>query len=281
LGLFAVDAKLFNIIRNDEDRNLLQDMLNRLKWWCDRNSVMLNIDKCVVMKIGTKKEDIYNYYINDKILNRVNIFKDLGVSYNEELRFDKYIGELVNKCFSILGLIGAHFKGLNKTSFLTLYNAMVRSRLDYASSVWSPWQLGQIEMIEKIQKRATKMLRECQDMTYIERLKYLNMTTLKFRRIRGDLIILFNVCSQGINNSGPTFQFVEDSRTRGHNRRLIRPNFKINLRKYFFSCRVIPIWNSLPIEVVNAKCINEFKNKFDRLCEFEEFKYDWRLKYPC
>lgn len=281
LYMFDDDAKLFNIIRDDEDKNILQEMLNKLKYWCDDNSVVLNIDKCVTMRIGSKNENIFDYHINNNILKKVDMFKDLGVSYDDNLKFDTYINEMVNKCFSNLGLIGAHFKGLSKLSFLTLYNAMVRSKLDYASSVWSPWQLGQIELIEKVQKRATKMLNECNGMTYIERLKYLNMTTLKFRRIRGDLIILYNICSQESNKSYPTFKIIEDSRTRGHNKRLIRPNFKLNLRKYFFNCRVVPIWNSLPMEVVNARCVNEFKNKFDKLCVNQECRYDWRLDYPC
>ena len=65
---------------------------------------------------------------------------------------------------------------------------MVRSHLEYAVAVWYPIKKGLIEALEKVQRRATKIIQRCKKMTYEDRLRHLKLPTLRFRRIRGDLI---------------------------------------------------------------------------------------------
>ena len=70
---------------------------------------------------------------------------------------------------------------------------MIRPHLDYASSVWCPHKMGDIKNVEKVQKRATKLIIELKNLPYTERLKRLNLYTLKYRRLRGDMIELFKI----------------------------------------------------------------------------------------
>ena len=69
---------------------------------------------------------------------------------------------------------------MDKDAFVLLYKALVRSHLEYANTVWSPYKQYLIEAVEKVQKRATKLVRECKHLPYTERLKYLKLPTLKF-----------------------------------------------------------------------------------------------------
>jgi len=108
--------------------------------------------------------------------------KDLGVQIDEKLKFGVHIHEKVNKAYSTLGLIKRNFKYMDKETFVNLYKALVRSHLEYASSVWSPHAIVQIEEVEKMQKRATKLVHDCNRLSYSDRLKYLNLPTLRFRR---------------------------------------------------------------------------------------------------
>ena len=68
---------------------------------------------------------------------------------------------------------------------------MVRSQIEYANSVWNPYRVGLIRDLEKVQKRATKMIKACKNMTYIQRLKFLQLPSLKFRMIRGNMTKVF------------------------------------------------------------------------------------------
>ena len=65
---------------------------------------------------------------------------------------------------------------------------MVKTHLDYASSVWSPYKIKHIKMIESVQRRCTRQLPYLKDLPYPERLKKLNLPTLAYRRLRGDMI---------------------------------------------------------------------------------------------
>ncbi|ESN91278.1 hypothetical protein HELRODRAFT_137362, partial [Helobdella robusta] len=84
------------------------------------------------------------------------------------------------KCNITLGLINRHFMKLPKPNFLILYKSLVRSKIEYAASVWSPWSLKVIEDIE----RATRIVKNCIGFNYEQRLRLLDLPTLRYRRIR-------------------------------------------------------------------------------------------------
>ena len=69
------------------------------------------------------------------------------------------------------------------------YKTLIRSLTEYAVSVWSSWTLMEIEAVERVRKHATKMIEESKHIKYEDQLKYLKIPTLKYRRIRGDLIL--------------------------------------------------------------------------------------------
>ena len=76
-----------------------------------------------------------------------------------------------------------------------LYKSMVRSHLDYCSSVWAPYMKGDIDALERVQKRATKLIPALQHLPCSDRLKACGLTTLNFRRIRGDIIETYKILS--------------------------------------------------------------------------------------
>jgi len=84
-----------------------------------------------------------------------------------------------------------NFNYLDKNAFITLYKALVRSHLEYAVQVWSPYTVAYIKKIEKVQLRTTKLITCTKHFTYAERLSYLNLLTLHYGRLRGDMIMVF------------------------------------------------------------------------------------------
>jgi len=134
----------------------------------------------------------------------------------------------------MIGIIKRNFKYLEKDAFINLYKAMVRSHLEYAVSVWSPRYKKDIEIIEKVQRRATKLVRGCKGKTYKDRLKYLNLPTLKYRRLRGDMLETYKILND-INDSeaAPLFELSSTKRTRGNDKKLNKVMCKMELRRHF------------------------------------------------
>ena len=82
---------------------------------------------------------------------------------------------------------------MNSNTFVLLYKALVRPHVEYANSVWSPYRKSDILAIEKIQKRATKLVISLKKLSYKDRLMQLNLHTLKYRRLRGDMIEVYKI----------------------------------------------------------------------------------------
>ena len=142
---------------------------------------------------------MYDCYLQSdgspSVLDHLDSIKDLGVTFDSKLKFDLHINDKVNKSYSVLGLIYRNFKYISPDTFVMLYKTLVRSHLEYANSVWSPYRQMDIKKIEKVQMRATKMVQQFKKLSYEDRLRRLNLPTLKYRRLRGDMIQVYNIVS--------------------------------------------------------------------------------------
>jgi hypothetical protein len=105
----------------------------------------------------------------------------------------------------------------------------------------------------------------------------LNLPTSKYRRLRGDMIQVYNIVSGKYNNQ-PTvkFNFSHVSNTRGNSYKMQEMHVHYNLRKHFFCKRIIVVWNSLPNTVISAESINTFKNRLDKFWVNQDVKFDWK-----
>ena len=86
--------------------------------------------------------------------------KDLGVIIDCKLKFQDHIKQKINKAYSMLDNLRRNFKEMDVESFISLYKVFVRSHLEYAESVWNPHYMYLIDDLEKVQKQATKILRQ-------------------------------------------------------------------------------------------------------------------------
>ena len=157
---------------------------------------------------------------------------------------------------------------------------MVRSQLDYCSSVWSLYRKGDIEALEKVQKKATKILPQFKNLKYEDSLTACKLPILYFRRIRGDMIETFKIVT-GIYDIvvSPSMLVAGSSyATRGHNFRLQKIMARYDLRKYYFTNRVVNMWNSLSSYVVSAESVNCFKNQLDNFWKDQEIIYNFRAE---
>ena len=123
-------------------------------------------------------------------------------------------------------------------TFVALYKSMVRSHLDYCCPVWSPYRKGDIEALEKVQKRATKLIPVLKDLPYKDRLKACIMSTLHYRRLRGDMIKTYKILSgkyEYDTNLVPNLKTTGIQATWGNDLRIFKTRFKYDLHKFHFT----------------------------------------------
>jgi len=123
-----------------------------------------------------------------------------------------------------------------------------------------------IQILEKIQRSATKIVHRLKHLCYKDRLDKLGLTTLFVRRKRGDLIETYKILTEKENIEKEQFFQLSNNGyfLRGHTIKLVVTRSRLDIRKYFFSQRVVAEWNRLPEHVVTAPSVNTFKNRLDK-----------------
>ena len=129
--------------------------------------------------------------------------------------------------------------------------------------------------LEKIQRRATKLVKGLQNYSYEDRLKSLGLPTLLYRRKRADMLEVFKILNGFSNVDGESFfQINKREGSRGHSLTLIKPKPNTDIRKNSFSHRIVNTWNSLSEEVVSADSINSFKDRLNKFWRNEPGKFN-------
>ena len=256
--LYADDTK----IMNEESTLSLQSDLDLAFKWTQDWLVKFNIAKCMVMHYGhnNKKSPLF---IDGQQLNTTESERDLGVIFSNNLKWRNQIITCVGKANQILGMIRKCFVHMDVKLLRSLYVTFVRPLLEFAIPVWSPIQKGDIDLLESVQHRATRLIPSLKKISYENRLKALDLTTLSERRQRGDMIQLYKIFN-GIDKLETSKTIaVQLNQTRGHRFKYQKEITKQVHRENFFFNRSANLWNSLPSEVVNAETVNSFKAGLD------------------
>ena len=190
--LFADDTKIYSSISRANPISSLQDDINACIEWSVMWQLPFNISKCKILHIG-QFNPRYCYNMDGMDIVKVNEEKDLGVLIDCNLKFHSQCSAVVNKANRLLGLIKQTFSDISVDSFTCLYKSIVRPILEYGNLVWGPYYKTDIQKLEKIQRKATRMIKSIRNLDYKERLKVLNLPSLHYRRYRGDMIAVYNM----------------------------------------------------------------------------------------
>ena len=282
--LFADDTKIFRRINSQADVDILQKDIDKLIKWSNIWLLKFHPDKCKYMGIGYQGNALpEKYNMDGQFLEVTDCEKDIGVHIDPKLSFDKHIGKSINKANRILAVIRRTFERIDSENFSFLFKGLVRPHLEYAAPIWSPFLEKQKDLLENVQKRATRFIPGCYNLSYPERLKKLKLPTLAYRRLRGDMIQVFKLTRAeqgegGYDRSLPELfkqNHAGTHQTRSKEKKdlpIIRCDKRI--REHNFSIRVRNIWNSLPKSVIESKNVKAFEKALDCHWQNQELKYD-------
>ena len=260
---FADDTKVFRKIKSDTDRQQLQDDLNKLTEWYEKWQMLFNYGKCKCLHTGHGNEDA-QYTMGDTVLNTTIKEKDLGLTISADMKVSEQCAIAAAKGNQILGLIRRNIVYKEKELIIPLYKTIVRPHLEYCIQAWRPYRKKDIDILERVQRRATKMIQKLRNISYEMRLKECGLTTLETRRLRGDQIEVFKILN-GYENIDRNifFSVKEERRTRGHGVTLAKKQCRLDIRTFSFSQRTVNEWNRLSADCVSGSSVNMFKNKID------------------
>ena len=233
-----------------------------------------NKTKCKIMHIG-RNNPKFAYSMDGHILEKVTEERDIGVIISSDLKPTKHCEAAASRAKIVLGQMSRSFHFRDRHVFKRLYTTYVRPHLEFAVPVWSPSTVAEIEALENVQKKSVQMIGGLTADNYEDKLKELGLDTLEERRKRFDMVQVYRILHRKDRVSEETWfrrTVNEHNRTTRQSAdilNLYKPPCVSELRRTFFSQRVIDQWNQIPLEIRQSTSVKSFKEAMKAMSNAE------------
>ena len=238
--------------------------------------MLFNFEKCHVLHLGPNNP-CHVYTMDGHVVSAVEEEKDLGIYISNTCTPSKHVAAAAMKANQILGQMLRAFTYRDKYHFINLYKQYVRPHLECCVQAWSPWLQQDIDLLEKVQQRAVNAVSGLTG-SYADKLSQIKLLSLLDRRLRGDMIQTYKIVHE-IDDVNASDFFTFSNTQHGHATRqaatvtddmvvmqslgLSQQRCNLELRRNFFTQRVVAPWNALPPTVHFAPSVDQFKIKYD------------------
>jgi len=169
-----------------------------------------------------------------------------------------HVKNIIAKAHQRANAIHRCFISRNTNLLVRDYLTYVRPLLEYNSIIWSPHFKCDVDAIEKVQRRFAKRIPGFNKYSYVERLQLLHLPRLETRRMQNDLIWCYKILFGHVKICSSDFFEFQLSNTRGHPYKLFKHHCSNTTRSVFFAERVVNVWNSLPVDLVDISTLKSF-----------------------
>ena len=273
--LYADDVKVYYKILTVRDQIELQQCLDRIVLWANQWQLSLSFAKCAFLQLGYSNPNV-SYFLGPNKINIVDSYCDLGITVDSLLKPSLHITKIVKKANARAKLILKCFLSRSPSNFIRAFKTYVRPLLEYATTIWNPSLLQDINLIERVQRNFTRnvcIICNLPVLSYDNCLEVLGLERLELRRLYFDLIELFKIVNHFTYScifNVLSFNQHALHNTRGHRFKLNVIRSNKNVFKTFFTNRVVNVWNFLPAECFNTNLISTFKNRLLKI-NFSDF----------
>ncbi|CAJ0946251.1 unnamed protein product [Ranitomeya imitator] len=177
------DTKLCKAVNTREDSILLQIDLDKLETWAERWQMRFNNDKCKVIHMG-RRNQYHHYTLNGKPLGKSDREKDSGILVNDKLTWSSQCQAAAAKANRIMGCIKRGLDTHDESIILPLYKSLVTPHVEYCVQLRAPVLRKVIMELERVKKRATKLINEMGEPQYPERLYLINSPVVRAENLR-------------------------------------------------------------------------------------------------
>ena len=280
--IFADDIKLYlgfergNIA---DGVHQCQDDIDKLVRTSESWGLLLNVEKCAVLRFAPRNSIIQTsgvspFCVNNEYINFSESHSDLGVTVDRTLRFHFHISKNVAIAGGITSNLLSSTLCRSAEFLINIYTTQVRPKMEYSACLWNTGYVGDLRLLERIQRRWTRAVFELRDLSYADRLQHLKLYSFQGRLLRGDLLMVWKILNgMCAINFDVLFNLAPATGTRGHPYKLAHAHVNVDARRRFFSQRVIKKWNSLSVATVMSETLGEFKRRLEDDLGEELYEY--------
>ncbi|MES9975678.1 MAG: reverse transcriptase family protein, partial [Candidatus Thiodiazotropha sp.] len=262
-AFFADDLKIWLPTENIGSVMQLQAAVDAVLIWAKQNNMALNPSKTVHLAIG-RNESNARFYLDGEAIKTVTSARDLGVIISSDLKTHCDTRHKVSTALKRLWSLRRGFQYWCAGTANLAIKTFIRPVLEYAGPASFPCTKGEMAQLERVQRLATRLVPSLRYFTYEERCLQLNLYTIAYRRVRGDMILLFGILRNSkIPEIRQYLRIADRSVLRGHSLHLVAPRTAHMPHQYRFSTRAVKLWNSLPENVIDAPNLATFKTLLD------------------
>ena len=267
--LFADDLKIFLgasrdaasysdcILAIQQDIDLLS---SRAESW----GLSFAVQKCVRLRFVRPFVTIpppSPLYIGNHLLDCKDSCRDLGILIDTQLKFHSHISLVSAKA---AGMSSTLLRGTlcRSPEFMReIFITHIRPLLEFSSSVWNSGYVMDLCLLESVQRRWTKQIDGLSDLDYFDRLKSLSLFSVWGRLFRADLVLVWKILHGHIPSLSHLLPLANNHRTRGHPLKLLVNRTNTEVRRRFFTNRIVNSWNCLSHSTVTAPSLQTFKSR--------------------